>query len=201
VDLVRVRDAYACVAELYIGLYGTREQVHVDDLAFLGRHLAIRPGRVLDLGCGPGHLTGYLRSLGVDAVGIDMVPGFIAHARAAHPDGAYQLGSMTSLEVEDGSVAGILAWYSLIHLPPPKLDGVLAEFRRVLAPAGRLVVGFFDGDEVAAFDHKVVTAYRWSVDELAERLRRAGFTEVERQRRAADGTQRPLAAIATVPIP
>jgi predicted methyltransferase len=79
--------------------------------------------------------------------------------------------------------------------------GVLAEFRRVLAPAGRLVVGFFDGDEVAAFDHKVVTAYRWSVEELAERLRRAGFTEVERQRRAADGTQRPLAAIATVPIP
>jgi len=36
-----------------------------------------------DLGCGPGHITGYLRSLGVDATGIDMVPEVIAHAQAA----------------------------------------------------------------------------------------------------------------------
>ena len=47
---------------------------------------------VLDLGCGPGHLTDYLRSLGVDAMGIDMVPEFIAHAKATHPTGRYQLG-------------------------------------------------------------------------------------------------------------
>lgn len=196
VNLEQVRDAYASVADLYIGLFGTSEQVHADDLAFIGRHLSIQPGKVLDLGCGPGHITGYLRSLGADAMGIDLVPGFIAHAKAAHPTGRYQLGSMKSLDVENHSIAGILAWYSLIHLPPQDLDGVLAGFRRVMTPAGTLVVGFFDGDEVAPFDHKVVTAYRWPVDELSERLTRAGFTEVERQRRPGDGTHRPHAAIA-----
>ena len=67
----RVRDAYASVADLYIDLFGTSGQVHADDLAFIGRHLSIRPGTVLDLGCGPGHITGYLRSLGVDATGED----------------------------------------------------------------------------------------------------------------------------------
>lgn len=60
------------------------------------------------------------------------------------------------------------------------------------------MVGFFDGDEVVAFDHKVVTAYRWPVDELSARLTRAGFTEVERQQRPSDGTHRPHAAIAAV---
>lgn len=198
VNVEQVRDAYACVADLYIGLFGTSQQVHADDLALIGRHLSIQPGNVLDLGCGPGHITGYLRSLGVDAMGIDMVPEFIAHAKAAHPTGKYQLGSMTCLDVENDSIAGILAWYSLIHIPPQDLDGVLAEFRRVMAPAGTLVVGFFEGDEVAAFDHKVVTAYRWPVDEFSERLTRAGFTEVERQHRPSDGTHRPLAAIAAV---
>ena len=84
-NVEQVRDAYASVADLYIELFGTSQQVHADDLAFIGRHLAIRPGTVLDLGCGPGHITGYLRSLGVDAMGIDMVPEFIAHAKAAHP--------------------------------------------------------------------------------------------------------------------
>ena len=198
VHIEQVRRAYASVAELYIELFGASEKVHVDDLAFIGRQLAGRPGAVLDLGCGPGHITGYLRSLGVDATGIDLVPEFIAHAQAAHPSGRYQLGSMDNLDVADHSIAGILAWFSLIHRPPQDLDGVLTEFRRAMTPTGTLVLGFFDGAEVAAFDHKVVTAYRWPVDELSERLTRAGFTEVERLQRPSDGTHRPYAAIAAI---
>ncbi|MFI6823177.1 class I SAM-dependent methyltransferase [Micromonospora sp. NPDC050187] len=197
-NVEHVGQAYASVADLYIRLFGTSQQVHVDDLAFIGRHLSGRSGPVLDLGCGPGHITDHLRSLGVDAQGIDMVPEFIAHAKAAHPSGTYQLGSMEKLDVANHSVAGILAWYSLIHLPPQDLGSVLGEFRRAMAPAGRLVVGFFDGDEVDAFDHKVVTAYRWPVDEFSERLTRAGFTAVEHLRRPSDGTHRPHAAIAAI---
>ena len=192
-----VRQGYSSVADLYIELFGASERVHTDDLALIGRHLSGRPGPVLDLGCGPGHITGYLRSLGVDATGIDMVPEFIAHAKATYPSGRYHLGSMENLDVPGQSVAGILAWYSLIHLPPTDLDCVLTEFRRVMAPAGTLVVGFVDGDEVSAFDHKVVTAYRWPVAEFSERLARAGFTEAERCQRP-DGSQRPHAAIAAV---
>ena len=176
VNLEQLRQAYASVAELYIELFGTSQQVHADDLAFIGRHLTDRPGTVLDLGCGPGHITDYLRSLGLDATGIDMVPEFIAHAQAAHPGGSY------------------LRFAGLLEFP----RGVLAEFRRVMAPAGTLVVAIFVGDEVAAFDHKVVTAYRWSVDEFSERLARAGFAEVERLQRPSDGTHRPHAAIAAV---
>ncbi|GAB3509024.1 hypothetical protein GCM10027575_19620 [Phytohabitans suffuscus] len=198
VGLEQVRQAYASVAGLYIELFGSSERVHADDLAFIERHLGGRPGVVLDLGCGPGHLTGFLRSLGVDARGIDLVPEFIAHARAAHPSGRYQLGSMEDLGVADHSIAGILTWYSLIHLPPRRLDGVLARFRRAMAPGGRLVLGVFDGDEVAAFDHKVITAYRWPVDELVERLTRAGFVEVERLRRPDEDNHRPHAAVAAV---
>jgi 2-polyprenyl-3-methyl-5-hydroxy-6-metoxy-1,4-benzoquinol methylase len=82
-----VRQSYASVADLYIELFGTSQRVHPDDLAFIGRHLAGQHGVVLDLGCGPGHITGYLCALGVEATGIDMVPEFIEHARAAHPDG------------------------------------------------------------------------------------------------------------------
>jgi SAM-dependent methyltransferase len=201
VELEQVRDAYTSVAEVYIGLFGTSEQVDAEDRDIIGRHLSGRPGAVLDLGCGPGHITHYLRTLGVDARGVDMVPEFIAHAKAAHPDGNYQLGSILRLDAPSRSVAGVLAWYSLIHLPPPDLDRALAEFRRVLAPGGALVIGFFEGDEAGPFDHKVITAYRWPADELSQRLARAGFTEVERQRRPAEGTDRIHAAIALVADP
>jgi SAM-dependent methyltransferase len=39
-------------------------EVPADDLALIARHLSVRPGTVLDVGCGPGHLTAHLRSLG-----------------------------------------------------------------------------------------------------------------------------------------
>ena len=197
----QVRDAYASVAELYISLFGTSQQVHADDLAFIGRHLSALPGPVLDAGCGPGHITAYLRSLGADASGIDLVPEFIAYAKATHPDVPYRLGSMQRLDLEESSVAGVLTWYSLIHYPPAELDGVLAQLRRVLAPGGILVAGFFDGAEVAAFDHKVTTAYWWPADEFSARLARAGFTEIDRDHRPSDGTHRSHAAIAAAATP
>jgi ubiquinone/menaquinone biosynthesis C-methylase UbiE len=188
------------MAEQYIEAISSTHQVHADDLALIARHLSIRPGAVLDVGCGPGHLTAHLRSLEVDATGIDLVREFVDHARVAHPDGRYELASMHQLPVPDRSVAGILAWYSLIHLPPDDLDGVLAELRRAMAPAGTLVVGFFDGDRVVAFEHKVTTAYYWPVDAFAERLRQAGFTEIERRQRpgVAQPGHRPHAAIAAI---
>ena len=51
VDTEQVRQAYASVADVYIELFGSSQQVHAEDLAFIGRHLAGRPGPVLDLGC------------------------------------------------------------------------------------------------------------------------------------------------------
>jgi SAM-dependent methyltransferase len=193
-----VRDAYSSVSEEYIGLFDGSWQDREADTALVRRHLTGLPGPVLDLGCGPGHWTAYLHSRGADVTGVDVVPEFIAHARATHPGPDFQLGSMTELHVGDHAVAGILAWYSTIHLPPPELDRALAEFRRLLAPGGVLVAGFFDSDDdVAAFDHKVITAYRWPVDVLVEHLSAAGFVELERRRhQVPERPDRKYAAVA-----
>lgn len=193
-----VRDAYSSKSEQYIKLFAGDVQAHNDETIFVRRHLTGLPGHVFDLGCGPGHWTAYLHSLGADVTGIDMVPEFIAHARATHPGPEFRLGSMTELGTSEQPPAGILAWYSTIHLPPNDLDRVLTQFRRLLAADGMLVVGFFaSDDDVAAFDHKVMTAYRWPVDVFAERLARAGFTEVQRlTQQFADRPDRKYAALA-----
>lgn len=184
-----VRDAYTVKAQQYIDLCeGGDWPDDAEDSALVERHLTGLDGPVLDLGCGPGHWTARLQSRGADVTGIDVVPAFIAHARTAHPGSSYRLGSMVELDVGDHAVAGLLSWYSTIHLAPPELDGVLREFRRVLALCGVLVVGFFDSDdEVAAFDHRVVTAYRWPVDVVAQRVAAAGFVEVERRQHQVVG--------------
>jgi SAM-dependent methyltransferase len=198
VDLQPVQRAYSAMSAQYIEMFGGGWQDHEDDIALVRRHLTGLRGPVLDLGCGPGHWSAYLHSSGARVTGVDLVPEFIAHARATHPGPQFQLGSMTELDLPEQSVAGILSWYSTIHLPPEELDRVLAGFHRLLQPSGMLVIGFFDSsDGVSGFDHKVVTAYRWPVNTFRQVLETSGFTEVERlQHEIPERPDRKYAAIA-----
>lgn len=104
-------------------------------------------GPVADVGCGPGHVTAFLRGLGVDAFGIDLSPGMIDVARHDHPGLRFEVGSMTDLPLADASVAGLLAFWSLIHIPDGEVPGVLRQFHRVLRPGAPVLLGFHVGDE------------------------------------------------------
>ncbi|MEU9187173.1 class I SAM-dependent methyltransferase [Streptomyces sp. NPDC048484] len=145
-------------------------------------------GPVADLGCGPGHVTSLLHSLGLDASGVDLSAEMIAIARTAHPDLRFEVGSMTALDLDDGRLAGVVARYSIIHTPPERLPQVCAEFHRVLKPGGHLLLSFQAHDDPAElaepFDHKVALAYRWSPDRVSDLLTETGFTETARLRRA-----------------
>lgn len=138
-------------------------------------------GPVADVGCGPGRITAHLHGLGVDAFGIDLSPGMIAVARRDHPGLRFEPGSMTELALTDGSVAGLVAWYSLIHVPDEEIGSVLAHFHRVLRPGGPLLLSFHVGDErklkTEGYGGHPMNVYvhRRLPDRLAARLDDAGF--------------------------
>ncbi|MEU7897001.1 class I SAM-dependent methyltransferase [Nonomuraea sp. NPDC049152] len=186
--LAATRAAYDTAAVRYAEFVG--ERFHSSPLnhamisVFAELVRAAGGGLVADVGCGPGHITAHLRSLGVTAFGVDLSPEMIALARGAHPGLRFEVGLMGDLEVEDASLAGVLSNYSIIHTPPERLPEMLAEFHRVLAPGGHLLVSFQGYDHptglAEAFDHKVSLAYRYSPDRVAELLLKAGLDEVAR---------------------
>ncbi|MFC4375463.1 class I SAM-dependent methyltransferase [Nocardia halotolerans] len=190
-----VRAAYTAVHELYTELFGTPAALNPDDTAFVTRYL--RHGPVLDLGCGPGHFTKFLTDAGVATTGVDLVPEFITHASTTYPDIPFEVGSIRTLDAPTASIAGLLAWFSLIHIPPPELPAFLTEFHRVLAPGSPLIIGFFTTDSTPeVFPHKVTPAYRWPPDTLSTLLTTTGFTELGRLTRPATETTRPYGALA-----
>lgn len=195
----RVAESYNSRAAEYIELLGTLESVHADDLELIRRWAAPLPGPVLDVGCGPGHLSAYLSSLGAETTGVDLAERFVDHAKATYPHVAFELGSMASLAVADNSVTGILAWYSVIHVDPENLPQVLAELRRVLVPGGTLLLAFFAADELQSFAHKVVTAHAWSVTEMCQQLNAAGFDVQEQSTRSEPGARDHATVIARTP--
>jgi SAM-dependent methyltransferase len=139
-------------------------------------------GPVADVGCGPGRLTAHLSGLGLDPFGVDLSPGMIAVARAEHPGLRFEVGSMTALDIADGALGGLLAWFSLIHVPDAEVPGVLAQFRRVLRPGGVALLAFHAGTGTR---HKTdgygghpmnVYVHRRSSGAVAALLHTAGFT-------------------------
>jgi SAM-dependent methyltransferase len=192
------RAAYDAVAVAYAERFRAElERLPLDRAllaAFAELVQAAGAAPVADLGCGPGRVTAHLQSLGLTTFGVDLSPAMVALARQAHPGLRFDEGSMTALDLTDGVLGGILSWYSIIHTPPEQLPVVFAEFHRVLAPGGSLLLAFFAGDDptqlAQAFDHKVSLAYRWSPDRVAELLSQAGLVEFARLLREPDETER-----------
>lgn len=170
-----VAAAYSARAAEYATLFGSVEQLEDADRRAIHRWALGLDGPILDAGCGPGHWTDYLQRQGCQVGGLDLVPEFVRGARERFPTVDYAVASMRALPVRDGSLGGILAWYSLIHLPPEDVPGIFEEFSRVLRPDGRIMVGFFTGPRCEPFDHAITTAYYWPLEELADRCKDVGF--------------------------
>jgi SAM-dependent methyltransferase len=139
-------------------------------------------GPVADVGCGPGHVTARLHELGVAAFGIDLSPAMIDLARHDHPGLRFEVGSMTDLQLADASVAWLLAFWSLIHVPDDEVPTVFGHFWRVLRPGAPLLIGFHAGDgsrlKTAGYGgHPMkVHVHRRQPAIVAAQLRDAGFT-------------------------
>lgn len=198
-DFLRAtRAAYDAAAVAYAERFRAVLEAKPFDRAMLAAFAelmrAAPAGPVADLGCGPGHVTAHLHSLGLAAFGVDLSPAMIALARQAYPHLRFEEGSMTALNLANGTLGGIVACYSIIHTPPERLPAMIAEFHRVLAPGGHLLLAFFAGDErgnlAQAFDHKVSLAYRWPPGRVAELLHEAGLAEVARLVREPDEAER-----------
>jgi ubiquinone/menaquinone biosynthesis C-methylase UbiE len=137
-------------------------------------------GPVCDLGCGPGHLARYLSERGVETFGLDLSPEMLALARRLNPDIVFEQGNMLSLDLDDNSLRGIAAFYSIIHIPPSQIVRVLAELKRVLKPGGLLLVAFHVGEETLHLEElwgeKVsMDFFFFTKKEMEDHLRSAGF--------------------------
>ncbi|MEU9031137.1 class I SAM-dependent methyltransferase [Streptomyces sp. NPDC048383] len=193
-----VRDAYDDAAPAYARLFSDSLRDSPLDRAMLGAFAEVvggcGDGRVADVGCGPGHVTAHLNGLGPTTFGVDASPAMVALARRAHPGLRFEVGTMAALDIADGVLGGVLSRWSVIHTPPPELPAVLAEFHRVLAPGGHLLIAFSATDgpsrPTQVFDHAVAPAHRWSPDHLAALLRECGLAEVARMIREPRPTDR-----------
>ncbi len=140
---------------------------------------------ICDLGCGAGHIAKYLSGRGAKTCGIDLSPEMVKQAELLNPEISFRQGTMLDLkEVGDDTFGGIAAFYSIIHIPRDSVIDVLREIKRVLRPAGTLLLTFHIGQETRHLDEwfgrKVnLDFFFFETDEMKQNLEAAGFEIAE----------------------
>jgi len=138
-------------------------------------------GPACDLGCGPGQVARYLRDRGVDVFGVDIAPGMVETARQLNPDIDFKQGDMLGLDLPDGSLSGIAAFYSIIHIPREKIPAALRELKRVLRSEGLLLIAVHTGEDTLHLDEMwgkpvCLDFHFFTREEMEGYLRSAGFS-------------------------
>lgn len=180
------REAYDRVADEYVRRIFHELDGKPFDREILDRFAERLRGRgpVYDLGCGPGHVTRYLGERGVAVTGLDLSNEMVRCAREKNPGLEFRQGDMRALDAASGSLAGILAFYSIIHLAPDALAATFADWRRALAPGAPLLLAFHLGGETLHLSewwgHEVAVDFVFHDPEaVAAQLEDAGFRVVE----------------------
>ncbi|HEX9765384.1 MAG TPA: class I SAM-dependent methyltransferase [Nitriliruptorales bacterium] len=147
-DVAAVRRAYDAVAEVY-----ARELFDELDSKPFDRRLldgfagaVVRPGKIVDVGCGPGHVAAYIRQRGPTVLGFDLSRAMLAEARTRVPDLVAVAGDMSTMPFADGAFDGLVAFYSVFHFPRERVPDVLTECRRVLAPGAPAIFAVHLGE-------------------------------------------------------
>ncbi|MEU6063185.1 class I SAM-dependent methyltransferase [Streptomyces sp. NPDC047082] len=184
------RSSYDAIAKEYSDRYPDHLADRPVDRAVLTAFAELAttaaPAPVADLGSGPGHVTARLHDLGVQTFGVDISPRMTALAREAHPHLRFHVGSLTSLDLPDGTLGGIAALYSIIHVPDEHLPATFAEFHRTLVPGGHVLLAFQYGDGdglrlTERFGHEISLDYHWRTpDTVADLLAEAGLHPIAR---------------------
>lgn len=154
-----------------------------------------RDGIVVDVGCGLGHVTADLAHRGLDVIGVDPSAGMLEIARRHHRDLVFHQDDarLARTDLRGRPLRAVLSRFSLIHVDPAEVPGVLAGWASRMEADTLVAVACQSTDspgDVVEFDHAVAPAWRWHPDRLSAALSEAGFDEEWRAVSRPDSNQR-----------
>lgn len=125
---------------------------------------------LLDLGCGAGQDSRCLAKLGHRVIGLDRILPLLTFGKRRAPSVPFLLADIRSPPIRVGSLNGIWAAASLIHLPKRAVPSVLAALRQLVKPGGLFAGTFTYGSNSRTKRTSWMPGRyfaRWRKDELA----------------------------------
>ncbi len=181
-----IEKTYDAVAKEYAEAFSGEHEKKPKDREVLRRFARVigRQKPVWDLGCGPGQTARYLKDLGVGISGLDLSDKMLEQARALHPDIHFRKGNILELDFEKNSIAGVVAFYAIVHFTEREVGTAFREVFRVLRPGGIFLFTFHIGDRTILIEEFLgrriaVDFMFFPIDFIVRSLKETGFGTIE----------------------
>jgi len=185
-DLKKVENAYDAVAKEYAEKFIGEHEKKPKDREILRRFSQEIGNRrpVWDFGCGPGQTTKYLKNLGLEISGLDLSEKILEQAGKIHPEIHFRKGNILELEFDNDSIAGIVAFYAIVHFTKEQAAMACREVFRVLQPDGIFLVTFHVGEETIHVEEMLgksidIDFMFFTPDFISGCLKTCGFEKIE----------------------
>jgi len=185
-NLNKIENQYDTVAKEYAERFSDEHEKKPKDQEILHRFAQEIGDRrpVWDFGCGPGQTTQYLTNLGIEISGLDLSERMLERARTIHPEIHFRKGNILELEFENGSIAGAVAFYAIVHFSEEQVRRAFHEVFRVLQPGGIFLLTYHIGEETIHVEEflgkKVDIDFMFfTTDFISSCLRESGFNKIE----------------------
>jgi ubiquinone/menaquinone biosynthesis C-methylase UbiE len=187
-DILKLNDdSYGKISEFYHETYKSEVEDKPFDKEFLnsfGSYFS-KKSKVLDIGCGSSCQQGcYLyEQFGLQIFGIDISAKAVSLATKKYPHLSLSRMDMSKTDFEDLSFDGLLAFYSLIHIPFDKYSAVFSEWNRLLKPGGYLALTGHLGNQDGIKEYRDHEFYfrSFNENEIDKNLSNHGFKIISRQ--------------------
>ena len=185
-DLNKIEYTYDKIAKEYAEAFSDEHEKKPKDKKIFHRFVKEIGDRepVWDLGCGPGQTANYLKNLGIKISGLDLSEKMIKQAKIIHPDIHFQKGNILDLEFKNDLIAGIVAFYAIVHFTKEQVNEAFLEIYRVLKPGGLFLFTFHIGDETLHIEESLgkkidIDFMFFTTDFILNCLKNIGFKKIE----------------------
>jgi ubiquinone/menaquinone biosynthesis C-methylase UbiE len=185
-NVSKVENLYDSIAKEWAETFSGEHEKKPKDQEILHRFSQEIGNRrpVWDFGCGPGNTAKYLKDLGIEISGLDLSEKILEQARAIHPRIHFRKGNILELEFDDDSIAGVVAFYAIIHFTEEQVGTAFREVFRVLQPGGVFLFTYHIGEKTIHLEEflgkKVdIDVMLFTTELIFSCLKDSGFEKIE----------------------
>jgi ubiquinone/menaquinone biosynthesis C-methylase UbiE len=142
--------------------------------------------KVLEIGSGPGEVSGYLSRFHDGCIGTDLSEQMIRNAKEYFPKVKFEVQDFFNLRYADDSFAAVVAFYAIVNLTKEEIGKVLVETKRVLKPNGIFLFTFhvrktkstLTIERFFAKDNQL-SFYLYTIEEIRKLIKSVGFETID----------------------
>jgi SAM-dependent methyltransferase len=142
-------------------------------------------GKLIDLGCGPGHTTKYLSGCGLtDILGIDISSRMVTVAKDMNPQLDFEVADILNLKYPNNLFGSAIAFYSIVHFDHNQVTIAFKEIKRILKENAEFLFSFHIGDNTVHLDHFLdqqvsIDFFFFETHQITDLLVKAGFEIID----------------------